>query len=221
MKKVLVLILALLGMGSCIVYVFDFNDSLYGYGGRNHRSWWNDCMTHRNEWHFDDDDNPQIAIRTVTNSGNADPPSTTDNPQADDGQEEEPVTIPPEGWDSCRVNTILTFNFYVGWPHVSRNICVRLSRYSTKIHVNVYTNGHSMSMYGFHYREDPFFYSFTDDDEYCGVNSYSIDTRNVCRYEIVISENDTGQIRTCSGYWACNNDGLYDGSYGLVIDQYP
>ena len=123
-----------------------------------------------------------------------------------------PGFVPTCKYDSTYVDDILTFNVYLGWDVDQMETIVLLRDYSKlggEIDFNIYTNNLSMSMYEFMKYEKEF-YEFSSEPPYCGYSSYSLDTRPVCKYKLIVKENDTNSDRICHGYWSCNRpDGFY------------
>lgn len=142
------------------------------------------------------------------------PPTSTDDDPI-------PDFVPTSKYDSINENGVMTFNVYLGW-NVSPNKPVVMIRdfpsYGGVMFFNIYTNNKSMSMYGFEkFRKD--FYTFSDEPPYCGYDSYSIDTKSVCRYKMIITPNNTGEERVCVGYWACNDGGYFYSSFKIILSQ--
>ena len=156
-----------------------------------------------------------IVIRSDETNNENNEPLTTNKPETI------PNFVPTSKYDVCTVNGVMAFNVYLGWRVGEMETVVLIRDFPSEggeIVFNIYTNNLSMSMYGFEkYRTD--FYTFSSEPPYCGYSSYSLDTQAVCKYKMVITANNTGVERLCSGYWACNNGANFYSSFKIILYQ--
>ena len=129
--------------------------------------------------------------------------------------------VPTSKYEVDTINGVLTFNVYLGWAIGQMETSVLIRDFSAEggeIIFNIYTNNLSMSMYGFSkYSKD--FYIFSSEPPYCGYSSYSLDTQAICKYKMIITENDTSYERSCVGYWACNDGGRFYSLFRILLYQ--
>ncbi len=131
------------------------------------------------------------------------------------------IFVPTTKYEVDTINGVLTFNVYLGWAVGQMETSVLIRDFPAEggeIIFNIYTNNLSMSMYGFSkYSKD--FYIFSSEPPYCGYSSYSLDTQAVCKYKMIITENDTGYERSCVGYWACNDGANFYSLFRILLYQ--
>ena len=196
---------------SCVIYVNEPQQpSDHLSGGQ---PWWYDTDSNKvNPGHTTD--TITVVIGGGTGNENNEPEPTIDPDTI-------PDFVPSSKYDVADVNGVLTFNVYLGWSIGATETTVLIRDYlqeGGEIIFNIYTNNMSVSMYGFSkYNTD--FYVFSNEPPYCGYSSYSIDTQGVCKYKMIITENDTGAERVCVGYWACNNGGSFYSSFKIALYQ--
>lgn len=207
-KRLSILLLAIACLQSCIFYVLEPQ----GPQQPDRQPWWYDTINDNNNSGRTTD-----TIIVIVDDNEEDEVNEPQTPP-----EEDPMAgfVPTSKYEVMIVNGVLTYNVYLGWNIGKTETTVSIRDFPAEggeIIVNIYTNNRSMSMYGFSkYSKD--FYIFSSEPPYCGYSSYSIDTKGICRYKMVITENDTGSVRYCSGYWACN-DGAFYSLFRIVLDQ--
>lgn len=196
---------------SCVLYVNDpQRPTDYTGGGK---PWWNDTTGN--------DNNSGHTTDTIIVVVNDDTDNNNDESQISGNEEPPQNFVPTSKYDVIKENGILTFNIYLGWRVGAMETAVMIRDFPAEggeIFFNIYTNNLYMSMYGFSkYATD--FYIFSDEPPYCGYSSYSLDTQPVCKYKMIITENNTGVERFCSGYWACNNGSSFYSSFKIILYQ--
>lgn len=161
-------------------------------------------------------DNNDSNRRGTDNNGNT---NSYVNPITE--QDDTEIFTPTVRYDSCRVNGILTFNVYLGWNVGNLRTIIDLRGFPKKggkIHFNIYTNNNPMSMYEFP-KYDKTIGWFSEYEPYCGYNSYSLETKGICKYELNITRNETGCQRYYAGYWSSNNNSAMLGEFKIVLFQ--
>lgn len=195
---------------SCVLYVNEPQKPSHPSGGQ---PWWEDTNGNNNNSNHTTDTTIVIIGDTTNNENNE--PLTTNKPETI------PNFVPTSKYDVCTVNGVMVFDVYLGWSVGEMETVVLIRDFPSEggeMIFNIYTNNLSMSMYGFEkYRT--YFYTFSSEPPYCGFSSYSLDTQALCQYKMIITENNTGVERTCSGYWACNNGGGFYSSFKIVLYQ--
>lgn len=210
--KNLLPILLLVGacLQSCLLYVNEPQKPSHPSGGQ---PWWEDTNGNNNNSNHPTDTTIVIIGDTTNNENNE--PLTTNKPETI------PNFVPTSKYDVCTVNGVMVFNVYLGWRVGEMETVVLIRDFPSEggeIFFNIYTNNLYMSMYGFEkYRTD--FYTFSSEPPYCGYSSYSLDTQAVCKYKMIVTRNNTGVERLCSGYWACNNGGGFYSSFKIILYQ--
>lgn len=130
-----------------------------------------------------------------------------------------PGFIPTCKYETTYVDGILTFNVYLGWSVDRMETIIPIYNFPKcggEIVFNIYTNNRSMSMYEFN-RNLKYFYEFSSEPPYSGYSSYSLDTRPICKYKLIVKKNNTNSERLCHGYWSCNG-GVYS-KFGINLYQ--
>lgn len=208
-KHISILLLVMACLQSCVLYVNEPQKPSRPSGGK---VWWEE--TDSNKVYSGRTTDTIVISSDETGKVNNDPP-TTNKPETI------PNFIPTSKYDVCTVNGVMVFNVYLGWRVGDMETVVLIRDFPSEggeMIFNIYTNNLSMSMYGFEkYRTD--FYTFSGEPPYCGYSSYSLDTQAVCQYKMIVTRNNTGVERTCSGYWACNNGSNFYSSFKIVLYQ--
>ena len=175
--------------------------------------WWEDANGNNNNSNHTTD-TTIVIIGDTTNNENPEPQNTQESDTI-------PTFVPTSKYDVCTVNGVMTFNVYLGWRVGEMETVVLIRDFPSEggeIIFNIYTNNLSMSMYGFSkYSKD--FYIFSSEPPYCGYSSYSLDTQAICKYKMIITENDTGYERSCVGYWACNDGANFYSLFRILLYQ--
>lgn len=175
--------------------------------------WWYDTD--------DEDDNSDQTTDTITVIIGDDTDDEDDEPETPTEPDTISDFVPTSKYEVTNIDGVLTFDVYLGWSIGAMNTSVLIRDFSPEggeMVFNIYTNNLSMSMYGFEkWRKD--FYTFSSEPPYCGYSSYSLDTQPVCKYKMIIKENNIGEERFCSGYWACNNGGSFYSSFKIILYQ--
>ena len=213
MKKLFaILFLVAACLQSCVIYINDPHDPSNPPGGQ---PWWEDTD--------DDNDNSDQTTDTISVIIDNETDDNNDNPEPTTNPDTIPEIVPTSRYEVTNVNGVLTFSVYLGWSIGAMETSVMISDYPSEggeIFFDIYTNNMSVSMYGFSkYATD--FYVFSNEPPYSGYSSYSLDTQGLCKYKMIIKENDTGEERCCVGYWACNNGGSFYASFRLILYQSP
>ena len=199
---------------SCVLYVNDPQkpSDQSPSGGQ---PWWNDTDS-TNVASDHASDTVVVNAGEEMGSGNNEPQIPTPNVE-----EPTPDFVPTSKYDVTNVNGVMTFDVYLGWSIGAMETTILIRDFSAEggeMIFNIYTNNLYMSMYGFEkFRTD--FYTFSSEPPYCGYSSYSLDTQSICRYKMIITENNTGVERFCSGYWACNNGSGFYSSFKILLYQ--
>ena len=208
-----ILLLVIACLQSCVFYVIEPQ----GPQQPDRQPWWYDTDTvkdNNNSGRTTDTvivvvDNP---VDDKTKNGDNEPQTSTDEETTSD-------FVPTTKYEVTTENGVLTYNVYLGWSIGKMETFEMIrdfSAYGGEIIFNIYTNYRSMSMYGFS-KYDKDFYIFSSEPPYCGYSSFSMDKKGICKYKMIITENDTGVERSCSGYWSCN-EGLYS-AFHIVLYQ--
>lgn len=132
-----------------------------------------------------------------------------------------PGFIPTCKYETTYVDGILTFNVYLGWSIDRMETIIPIYNFPKcggEIVFNIYTNNRSMLMYEFK-KYLKHIYEFSSEPPYCGYSSYSLDIRPICKYKLIVKENNTNSERDdCHGYWSCNLGGFYS-KFGINLYQ--
>ena len=207
-----ILLLVIACLQSCVLRVNEPQRPSYPSTHPGGQPWWENTNGNNNSNHTTD--TTIVIIGDTTNNENHEPQNT-----------QEPDTIPhfvpTSKYEVDTINGVMTFNVYLGWSVGEMETVVLIRDFPSEggeMIFNIYTNNLYMSMYGFEkFRTD--FYTFSNEPPYCGYSSYSLDTQGVCKYKMIVTENNTGVERSCSGYWACNNGGGFYSSFKIVLFQ--
>ena len=197
---------------SCVLRVNEPQRPSYPSTPPGGQPWWENTNGNNNSNHTTD--TTIVIIGDTTNNENHEPQNTQEPDTI-------PTFVPTSKYDVCTINGVMVFNVYLGWRVGEMETVVLIRDFPSEggeIIFNIYTNNLSMSMYGFEkYRTD--FYIFSNEPPYCGYSSYSLDTQAVCKYKMIVTRNNTGVERLCSGYWACNDGGGFYSSFKIVLSQ--
>lgn len=214
MKNLLpILLLVMACLQACVVRINEPQRPSNPTNPSGGQPWWEDTNGNNNNSNHTTD-TTIVIIGDTTNNENPEPQNTQEPDTI-------PTFVPTSKYDVCTINGVMVFNVYLGW-RVGEMETVALIRdfpsEGGEIIFNIYTNNLSMSMYGFEkFRTD--FYTFSNEPPYCGYSSYSLDTQALCQYQIIVTANNTGVERLCSGYWACNDGGGFYSSFKIVLSQ--
>lgn len=205
-----ILLLVMVCWQSCVLYVNEPQKSSHPSGGQ---PWWEDTNGNNNNSNHTTDTTIVIIGDTTNNENNE--PLTTNKPETI------PNFVPTSKYEVCTVNGVTAFNVYLGWLVGEMETVVLIRDFPSEggeMIFNIYTNNLYMSMYGFEkYRTD--FYTFSSEPPYCGYSSYSLATQALCKYKMIVTQNNTGVERICSGYWACNNGANFYSSFKIILYQ--
>lgn len=214
MKNLLpILLLVMACLQACIVRINEPQKPSNPFTPSGGQPWWEDANGNNNNSNHTTD-TTIVIIGDTTNNENPEPQNT-----------QEPDTIPhfvpTSKYEVDTINGVMVFNVYLGWSVGEMETVVLIRDFPSEggeMIFNIYTNNLSMSMYGFEkYRTD--FYIFSNEPPYCGYSSYSLDTQAVCKYKMIITENNTGVERSCVGYWACNDGGRFYSLFRILLYQ--
>ena len=222
MRKFLTLLFLSTCLTSCLFFLEPNPPCRPPQGGKpgGGQPWWTDNTNgNNNNGGNQNGNNPNDTTGTSNNNGDNNDPNRRNTSNTGNGLPED--FVPTAKYDSCTIDGILTFNVYLGWNVGAIEEVVMLDDYpgiGGEIIFNIYTNNHYMSMYGFEkWRTD--FYVFSSEEPYCGYSSYSLETKPICQYRMIIKKNDSNAERYCCGYWSSNYNAAYDGSFKIHLFQ--